>query len=729
MRNCLHRMKKLIWMLLLCAGVQVICLWTAAAEEVIIAEDAVFTDMLGRALPKAHTISTYSLRRVQEDWSYGAQLTEENQIAMYEALAGTKDMRAYSAENGIRVELPDHYLVEDASNRPADPDYVRFLRDYAKATHAYVRDFGESYWITSFGAGIAANVYNGTGIEITAAILKPKDYYDEIRDELGMTDAALDTALHCADGISDRYEKVKAAHDYVLEMVAYNHADVNAAYGHTITGGLLDKYNHLGVCECYAKLFRLICNANDIPCILITGGSSYNADGSVNANHMWNYVQMEDGQWYLADLTWDDMNADSSKYFLVGSDTTGSNHLPVGVFGTVSTTAGTVSYDAFAVPALSEKAYRKKALKSIILEKDEITLEVESEGKIEVSGCLPEYADVSDGYSYTSSNPVVVSVGSDGVLTAKKAGNATITVSGAECTYVTASCMVTVRDHVFSEIISEKAATCTQSGAQIYHCSNEGCEATQTKVIEALGHEMCEWQITKEATCTEAGEQKRTCTRCGEAEETQVIAVKGHTPGGWTTASAPTVLAEGMQEKRCTNCNAVLDTRKMAKVTATVTLNASSVPLQRKKSSTALAIENFTSGDAVDSWTSSKPAIVSVNKKTGKITAKKTGTAIITVTMKSGAKASCKVKVQSSVVKTKKLTVSKKAVKLAKGAAYTVKVVRNPITANDKLSFVSSNKKVATVSSKGKITAKKKGTAKITVKSGSKKATIKVTVK
>ena len=39
--------------------------------------------------------------------------------------------------------------------------------------------------------------------------------------------------------------------------------------------------------------------------------------------------------------------------------------------------------------------------------------------------------------------------------------------------------------------------------------------------------------------------------------------------------------------------------------------------------------------------------------------------------------------------------------------------------------FTSSNKKVATVSSKGVVTGKKKGTAKITVKSGSKSVKVK----
>ena len=44
------------------------------------------------------------------------------------------------------------------------------------------------------------------------------------------------------------------------------------------------------------------------------------------------------------------------------------------------------------------------------------------------------------------------------------------------------------------------------------------------------------------------------------------------------------------------------------------------------------------------------------------------------------------------------------------------------------MTYTSSNKKVATVTSRGVITAKKSGTAKITVKSGKKKAVLTVTV-
>lgn len=52
-----------------------------------------------------------------------------------------------------------------------------------------------------------------------------------------------------------------------------------------------------------------------------------------------------------------------------------------------------------------------------------------------------------------------------------------------------------------------------------------------------------------------------------------------------------------------------------------------------------------------------------------------------------------------------------------------------PITSLYKTSFKSSNKKIVTVDSKGMITAKKAGTATITIKSGKKSFKVKVTVK
>ena len=145
-------------------------------------------------------------------------------------------------------------------------------------------------------------------------------------------------------------------------------------------------------------------------------------------------------------------------------------------------------------------------------------------------------------------------------------------------------------------------------------------------------------------------------------------------------------------------------TKATCKVTvATVKLNASSMPLQVGTSTKALKVASKTvKKDKVKAWKSSDSSIASVSKS-GKVTAKKTGKATLTVTMKSGAKAPCKVTVQNEKVTTKKLTLSKKKATLTVKQSVKLGVKRNPISAKEKITWSSSNKKVATVSKSGKV--------------------------
>lgn len=95
---------------------------------------------------------------------------------------------------------------------------------------------------------------------------------------------------------------------------------------------------------------------------------------------------------------------------------------------------------------------------------------------------------------------------------------------------------------------------------------------------------------------------------------------------------------EGIKSIHCTKCKTE-EKRSIEKLEAKVKLNASSVPIQLKKSTTAIKIKIQAEEDRVLSWTSSNKKIITVNKKTGKITAKKLGTAYVIVKMKSGATA------------------------------------------------------------------------------------------
>lgn len=112
---------------------------------------------------------------------------------------------------------------------------------------------------------------------------------------------------------------------------------------------------------------------------------------------------------------------------------------------------------------------------------------------------------------------------------------------------------------------------------------------------------------------------------------------------------------------------------------------------------------SVTGGTGTVQWSSSDRKVATVSSS-GKITAKKPGTATITATV-SGEKLTCKVK-----VKTPSLNVTKKS--LVVKQTYTLKISNSTGTAVWK----SSNPSVAAVSSSGKITAKKVGKATISVK-------------
>jgi uncharacterized protein YjdB len=161
---------------------------------------------------------------------------------------------------------------------------------------------------------------------------------------------------------------------------------------------------------------------------------------------------------------------------------------------------------------------------------------------------------------------------------------------------------------------------------------------------------------------------------------------------------------------------------------AEVKLNTLSTTLQVKKSTTLIKpLKKYPVKDKIKTYTSSNKKVATVSAK-GKITAKKVGNTTITVTMASGATATCKLTVRRTKVVTKALILDQKAT-VKKGKAITLTVARNPITATEKLSWTSSNKKIATVKN-GKVKGLKRGRVKITVKSSNgKKKICTVTVK
>ncbi|WP_230326920.1 Ig-like domain-containing protein [Longicatena caecimuris] len=148
----------------------------------------------------------------------------------------------------------------------------------------------------------------------------------------------------------------------------------------------------------------------------------------------------------------------------------------------------------------------------------------------------------------------------------------------------------------------------------------------------------------------------------------------------------------------------------------TITLNKSKATAYAGKSYTLKATTSYRTKI---SWKSSNTKIATVDSK-GMVKLKKAGKVTISATA-FGKKVNCVLTVKNPILK-----VSKASVSIYRKKSYTVKATAVP---GGKVSWSSSNKAIATVSSSGKITGMKKGTAYVYAKIHGLKKTIKVIVK
>ena len=288
---------------------------------------------------------------------------------------------------------------------------------------------------------------------------------------------------------------------------------------------------------------------------------------------------------------------------------------------------------------------------------------------------------VPDGVAWSSSAPDITSVDGSGTVTAVTCGVAAITADAPGV--VSASADFTV-NHV-EEALPAVPATCTASGLSVgSRCTVCGMVLQPQQVLPARGHAFGEWVTTQQPTVFSAGTRLRTCGSCG-AQESETI-----------PALAPVL--------------------KVGKTSASLAKTKS------RRVSVAVA-----AGDAFSARSSDKKvAKVSADADGLTVTAGKVaGTAIITVSTKSGLEANIRV----TVAKAKTTKISCKNVTVRKGKKVTLKPKLTPAYSDDPITFKSSNTKIATVNSKGVVKGKNKGSTTIVVKSGKKKIKVKVTVK
>ena len=131
--------------------------------------------------------------------------------------------------------------------------------------------------------------------------------------------------------------------------------------------------------------------------------------------------------------------------------------------------------------------------------------------------------------------------------------------------------------------------------------------------------------------------------------------------------------------------------------------------------------------DQAVTYSSSSPSVASVDS-TGKITAKKAGTAHISASLVSGKTASIVVTVKKAPSKITVSPTKKKTIKKSKSFQIKINLPGNSYSSH--ITYTSSKPSIAKVTSSGKVTGKKKGKSVITIKThNGKTAKITVTVK
>ena len=320
-------------------------------------------------------ISLFSLDYYTD--SYGAQL-DGNAKALYDLLVQNYvvDYSQYLDSVDFPFEFPDtitfEAVVEDGSFQRKGESYVQATNDVKTAiqaaSDAFSYDYPQAFWFrgSNYGYrvscvrdGSSSTGYRGTFKNFT---FKPanreisENAHTRMGDFMGGVQSAVAELNEQTVGM-DMEQKIKRIHDYICQRVTYRND--NTLWVHSAASLFLDA-DPAFVCEGYAKSMKIFCYYMGINCACVSGTARGTSSGTPGA-HMWNYVQMDDGNWYLVDATWDDVGPPpSSRYLLVGRSTKGQ-YITIGEerveYTSFSTTSAEKAGPVFILPVLAEESY------------------------------------------------------------------------------------------------------------------------------------------------------------------------------------------------------------------------------------------------------------------------------------------------------------------------------------------------------------------------------------
>lgn len=310
-------------------------------------------DTTSSELEATHTSGDVNYDNVVVDNYFYDQLEEPSKI-IYRALEANKEnMKSGTYQINLGNTFTD--ILSSANGESLLGDY------YQSAVETFIYDNPDVFYLdvnkmylnietTTKRNDVSYNVFINSGNQA--------NYLDEAYNseaQINQAIAQLESVRNqiIAQAQGSAYNQIKYVHDYIVDNTSYDSTISNPDI-YNIYGTLIRKSS---VCEGYAKSFKYLMDALDIPCVIVIGEAT-NSSGE-SESHAWNYVMLNN-IWYAIDTTWDDpvvigggrpSSSAKTRYFLRGANTFNADHFPNGQF--------TQSGKTYEYPVLSQIDYSR----------------------------------------------------------------------------------------------------------------------------------------------------------------------------------------------------------------------------------------------------------------------------------------------------------------------------------------------------------------------------------
>lgn len=199
-----------------------------------------------------------------------------------------------------------------------DPGTAAFDQAFQKSYQALLYDHPELFWLYQGSAQIncsyLSSPFSSGHYRVTFAVQGASEQLPQQMQEFY---SAADDLLARVDLSRSRARIALQIHDLLIDGVSYVSGAAGSSstrdYAHTAYGALVRDSSgtaRSAYCDGYAFAYEYLLQRCGIPCTFVAGYAG--KDSAHMDRHAWNLLQLDDGEWYEVDATWDDVDLSDS---------------------------------------------------------------------------------------------------------------------------------------------------------------------------------------------------------------------------------------------------------------------------------------------------------------------------------------------------------------------------------------------------------------------------------